>query len=124
MADQSKVLETMASQITAVAAGLEALRVQGAAQTAANAETADKLAEMQKRLSQHDALLTGDGPSVLSTAAPVARPQDWEIRVPRRFLPAGVQSGVRGHEYRSFAVHGWISRQPSHRSGPSSSTTP
>ena len=42
MADQSKVLGTMASQLTAVAAGLEALRVQGAAQTAANAETADK----------------------------------------------------------------------------------
>ena len=60
MADQSKVLETMASQLATVAAGLEALRVQGAAQTAANAETADKLAEMQQRISQHDALLTGD----------------------------------------------------------------
>ena len=24
----------------------------------------------------------GNGPSVLSTAAPVARPQDWEIRIP------------------------------------------
>ncbi|CAE7788748.1 unnamed protein product [Symbiodinium sp. CCMP2592] len=82
MADQSKVLETMASQLTAVTAGLEALRVQGAAQTAANAETADKLAEMQQRISQHD-LLTGDGPSVLSAAAPVARPQDWEIRIPQ-----------------------------------------
>ena len=81
MADSSKVLETMASQLSAVAAGLEALRVQGAAQTAANAETADKLEEMQRRISQHDALLTGDGPSVLSTAAPVARPQDWEIRI-------------------------------------------
>ena len=83
MADQSKVLETMASQLTAVAAGLKALRVQGAAQTAANAETADKLAEMQQRISQHDALLTGDGPKVLSTAAPVAGPQDWEIRIPK-----------------------------------------
>ena len=82
MADQSKVLEAMASQLTAVAAGLEALRVQGAEQTAANAETADKLTEMQQRISQHDALLTGDGPSVLSTAAPVARPQDCEIRIP------------------------------------------
>ena len=37
---------------------------------------------MQQRISQHDALLTGDGASVLSTAAPVARPQDWEIRIP------------------------------------------
>ena len=82
MADQSKVLEAMASQLTAVAAGLEALRVQGAEQTAANAETADKLTEMQQRISQHDALLAGDGPSVLSTAAPVARPQDCEIRIP------------------------------------------
>ena len=82
MADQSKVLEAMASQLTAVAAGLEAQRVQGAEQTAANAETADKLAEMQQRISQHDALLTGEGPLVLSTAAPVARPQDWEVRVP------------------------------------------
>ena len=36
---------------------------------------------MQQCISQHDALLTGDGPSVLSTAAPVARPQDWEIRI-------------------------------------------
>ena len=82
MADQTQVLEAMASQLTAVAAGLEALRVQGAAQTAANAETADKLAEIQQRISQHDALLTWDGPSVLSTAAPVARPQDWEVRIP------------------------------------------
>ena len=82
MAEQNQVLEAMASQLTAVAAGLEALRVQGAAQTAANAETADKLAEMQQHISQHDGLLTGDGPSVLSTAAPVARPQDWEIRIP------------------------------------------
>ena len=83
MADQSKVLEAMASQLTAVAAGLEALRVQGAEQTAATAETAEKMAEMQQRLAQHDALLTGEGPSVLSTAAPVARLQDWEIRVPQ-----------------------------------------
>ena len=83
MADQSKVLEAMASQLTAVAAGLEALRVQGAEQTAATAETTEKMAEMQQRLAQHDALLTGEGPSVLSTAAPVARPQDWEIRVPQ-----------------------------------------
>ena len=83
MADQSQVLEAMASQLTAVAAGLEALRVQGAAQTAATAETAEKMAEMQQRLAQHDALLTGDGPSVLSTAAPVARPQDREVRVPQ-----------------------------------------
>ena len=73
----------MASQLTAVAAGLEALRVQGAEQTAATAETAEKMTEMQQRLAQHDALLTGDGPSVLSTAAPVARLQDWEIRVPQ-----------------------------------------
>ena len=83
MADQSKVLEAMASQLTAVAAGLEALRVQGAEQTAATAETAEKMAEMHQRLAQHDALLTGEGPSVLSTAAPVARLQDWEIRVPQ-----------------------------------------
>eukprot|EP00439_Symbiodinium_sp_Y106_P017759 s5030_g2.t1 len=83
MADQSKVLEAMASQLTAVAAGLEALRIQGAEQTAATAETTEKMAEMQQRLAQHDALLTGEGPSVLSTAAPVARPQDWEIRVPQ-----------------------------------------
>ena len=82
MADQSQVLEAMVSQLTAAAAGFEALRVQGTAQTAANAETAEKLAEMQQCISQHDALLTGDGPSVLSAAAPVARPQDQEIRVP------------------------------------------
>ncbi|CAE7249321.1 unnamed protein product [Symbiodinium sp. CCMP2592] len=38
---------------------------------------------MQQRISQHDALLTGDGPSVLSTAAPVARPEDWEVQLPQ-----------------------------------------
>ena len=82
MADPTKVLESMASQLTAVAAGLEALRVQGAAQNAANAETAVKIEEIQQRLTQHDCMLTGDGPSVLSTSAPVARPQDWEFPVP------------------------------------------
>ena len=82
MADPTKVLESMASQLTAVAAGLEALRVQGAAQNAANAETAVKIEEIQQHLTQHDCMLTGDGPSVLSTSAPVARPQDWEFPVP------------------------------------------
>ena len=82
MADPTKVLESMASQLTAVAAGLEALRVQGAAQNAANAETAVKIEEIQQRLTQHDCMLTDDGPSVLSTSAPLARPQDWEFPVP------------------------------------------
>ena len=84
MADQSKVLEAMgprSSQQWLLAWRL--LRIQGAEQTAATAETTEKMAEMQQRLAQHDALLTGEGPSVLSTAAPVARPQDWEIRVPQ-----------------------------------------
>ncbi|CAE7826417.1 unnamed protein product [Symbiodinium sp. CCMP2592] len=71
------------SQLSAVAAGLEALRVQGAEQSAANDKNAEVIAAMQQRISQHDALLTGDGPSVLSTAAPVARPQDWEVQLPQ-----------------------------------------
>ena len=79
MTDPTKVLEAMASQLTAVAAGLEALRVQGAVQNTANAETAAKIEEIQQRLSQHDSMLTGDGPSVLSTSAPVARPQGLGI---------------------------------------------
>ncbi|CAE7668668.1 unnamed protein product [Symbiodinium sp. CCMP2592] len=83
MAASSQVLETMASQLSAVAAGLEALRVQGAEQSAANDKNAEVIAAMQQRISQHDALLTGDGPSVLSTAAPVARPQDWEVQLPQ-----------------------------------------
>ncbi|CAE7194797.1 unnamed protein product [Symbiodinium sp. CCMP2592] len=83
MAASSQVLETMASQLSAVAAGLEALRVQGAEQSAANDKNAEVMAAMQQRISQRDALLTGDGPSVLSTAAPVTRPQDWEVQLPQ-----------------------------------------
>ncbi|CAE7251161.1 unnamed protein product [Symbiodinium sp. CCMP2592] len=82
MASSSQVLESMASQLSAVAAGLEALRVQGAEQSAANDKNAEVIASLQQRISQHDALLTGDGPSVLSTAAPVARPQEWEVQLP------------------------------------------
>ena len=102
MADQSKVLEAMASQLTAVAAGLEALRVQGAAQTAANAETADKLAEMQQRISQHDGLLTGDwsiGAFHGCTSGTPARLGSSDPTWRRRFLTAGVQRGVCGHDH-------------------------
>ena len=31
-------------------------------------------------MNNHDALMTGDGPSVLATAEPVARPQEWQVQ--------------------------------------------
>ena len=40
-------------------------------------------------MNNHDALMTGDGPSLLATAEPVARPQEWQVQ------PSGSQEAQR-----------------------------
>ena len=103
MADPTKVLESMASQLTAVAAGLEALRVQGAAQNAANAETAVKIEEIQQRLTQHDCMLTGDGPSVLSTSARPALQAAFS-QVGNELISHAVKINTLEHEVRMLKI--------------------
>ncbi|CAE7157844.1 unnamed protein product, partial [Symbiodinium pilosum] len=41
---------------------------------------AQQVENLSQRVNNHDALMTGDGPSVLATAEPVARPQEWQVQ--------------------------------------------
>ena len=50
-----------------------------AQETAHRATMAQSIENLDQRLRGQEALLTGDGTSVLSTAEPVARPQEWTV---------------------------------------------
>ena len=76
---QQDALTSIATELSKPAAGMEQLRVQNAQETAHRATTAQSIENLDQRLRGQEALLTGEGPSVLSTAEPVARPQEWTV---------------------------------------------
>ena len=76
---QQDALASIATELSKLAAGMEQLRVQNAPETAHRATMAQSIENLDQRLRGQEALLTGDGPSVLSTAEPVARPQEWTV---------------------------------------------
>ena len=76
---QPDALASIASELSKLAAGMEQLRVQNAHETAHRATMAQSIENLDQRLRGQEALLTGEGPSVLSTAEPVARPQEWTV---------------------------------------------
>ena len=76
---QQNALTSIATELSKLAAGMEQLRVQNAQETAHRATMAQSIENLDQRLRGQEALLTGEGPCVLSTAEPVARPQEWTV---------------------------------------------
>ena len=59
---------------------MESLKVQHAQDLQQRSVLAQQVENLSQRVNNHDALMTGDGPSVLATAEPVARPQEWQVQ--------------------------------------------
>ena len=80
MAGEGDALNSIAKELAKLSAGVESLKVQHAQDLQQRSVLAQQVENLSQRLNNRDALMTGDGPSVLATAEPVARPQEWQVQ--------------------------------------------
>ena len=80
MAGEGDALNSIAKELPQLSAGMESLKVQHAQDLQQRSVLAQQVENLSQRVNNHDALMTGDGPSVLATAEPVAHPQEWQVQ--------------------------------------------